>query len=146
MIAIIDYDAGNLRSVEKAFLYLGEPVTVTSNPAEILAADRVVLPGVGAFGDAMDKLTSKGLQHTVKEVIQKGTPFLGICLGMQLLYDYSEEGHCEGLGILSGTVKRFPEEAGLKIPQIGWNALAHLQSCPDTGSHGALQSSYNEPS
>ncbi len=123
MIAIINYDAGNLRSVEKAFLYLGENVTVTADPKEILSADRVVLPGVGAFRDAMDKLKNADLVSVVKEVIEKKTPFLGICLGMQLMYEYSEEGEAEGLGILKGSVKRFPKESGLKIPQIGWNRL-----------------------
>ncbi|MBQ4517250.1 MAG: imidazole glycerol phosphate synthase subunit HisH [Clostridia bacterium] len=123
MIAIINYDAGNLRSVEKAFLYLGEAVTVTADPKEILSADRVVLPGVGAYRDAMDKLKNADLVGVVKEVIDKQTPFLGICLGMQLMYDYSEEGDAEGLGILKGIVKRFPAESGLKIPQIGWNQL-----------------------
>lgn len=123
MIAILDYDAGNLRSVEKAFLYLNQEVTVTADPKIILAADRVVLPGVGAFRDAMDKLTNAGLDSVVKEVIAQQKPFLGICLGMQLLYEYSEEGNCPGLGILGGTVKRFPAESGLKIPQIGWNQL-----------------------
>ncbi|MBQ2696856.1 MAG: imidazole glycerol phosphate synthase subunit HisH [Clostridia bacterium] len=123
MIAILDYDAGNLRSVEKAFLYLGQDVTVTADPKEILSADRVVLPGVGAFRDAMDKLKAAKLDTVVKEVVAKKTPFLGICLGMQLLYEYSEEGDCEGLGLLKGTVKRFPADSGLKIPQIGWNHL-----------------------
>lgn len=123
MIAIINYDAGNLRSVEKAFLYLGEDVTVTNNPKDILSADRVVLPGVGAYRDAMDKLKNADLIGVVKEVIDKKTPFLGICLGMQLMYEYSEEGDAEGLGILKGMVKRFPQESGLKIPQIGWNQL-----------------------
>ena len=123
MIAILDYDAGNLRSVEKAFLYLGQDVTVTADPKEILSADRVVLHGVGAFRDAMDKLKAAKLDTVVKEVVAKKTPFLGICLGMQLLYEYSEEGDCEGLGLLKGTVKRFPADSGLKIPQIGWNHL-----------------------
>lgn len=123
MIAIINYDAGNLKSVEKAFLYLKQPVIVTADPNEILAADRVVLPGVGAFRDAMDKLKAAGLTETVHRVIERQTPFLGICLGMQLLYDYSEEGDAEGLGILHGAVRRFPPESGLKIPQIGWNRL-----------------------
>ncbi len=123
MIAILDYDAGNLRSVEKAFLFLGQEVNVTADPKEILSADRVVLPGVGAYRDAMDKLTSAGLDSVVRQVIANKTPFLGICLGMQLMYEYSEEGDCEGLGILSGSVKRFPAESDLKIPQIGWNRL-----------------------
>ncbi len=123
MIAILDYDAGNLRSVEKAFLYLGQDVTVTADAKTILSADRVVLPGVGAFRDAMDKLKAAGLDSVVREVVAQKTPFLGICLGMQLMYEYSEEGDCEGLGILGGTVKRFSQEHGLKIPQIGWNHL-----------------------
>ncbi|MBE7034847.1 MAG: imidazole glycerol phosphate synthase subunit HisH [Ruminococcaceae bacterium] len=123
MIAILNYDAGNLRSVEKAFQFLGQPVAITNDPKTILEATRVVLPGVGAFRDAMDKLKASGLIPVIHEVINKKTPFLGICLGMQLLYDYSEEGDAEGLGILSGTVRRFPADSGLKIPQIGWNRL-----------------------
>ncbi|MBE7047928.1 MAG: imidazole glycerol phosphate synthase subunit HisH [Ruminococcaceae bacterium] len=137
MIAIIDYDAGNLRSVEKAFLYLGQNVKVTKDPELIKAADRVVLPGVGAFRDAMNKLKQSGLIPVIQEVIQKETPFLGICLGMQLLYEYSEEGNVAGLGILPGVVRRFPAEADLKVPQIGWNQLemqktSHLlKGCPE---------------
>ena len=123
MIAIINYDAGNLKSVEKAFLYAGQPVTVTADPDTILAADKVVLPGVGAFRDAMDKLKAAKLTEVIRRVIEQKTPFLGICLGMQLMYDYSEEGDAEGLGILHGTVRRFPADSGLKIPQIGWNQL-----------------------
>ena len=123
MIAIINYDAGNLKSVEKAFLYAGQPVTVTADPDTILAADKVVLPGVGAFRDAMDKLKAAKLTEVIHRVIEQKTPFLGICLGMQLMYDYSEEGDAEGLGILHGTVRRFPADSGLKIPQIGWNQL-----------------------
>lgn len=123
MIAIINYDAGNLKSVEKAFLYAGQPVTVTADPDMILAADKVVLPGVGAFRDAMDKLKAAKLTEVIHRVIEQKTPFLGICLGMQLMYDYSEEGDAEGLGILHGTVRRFPADSGLKIPQIGWNQL-----------------------
>ena len=123
MIAIINYDAGNLKSVEKAFLYAGQPVTVTADPDTILAADKVVLPGVGAFRDAMDKLKAAKLTEVIHRVIEQKTPFLGICLGMQLMYDYSEEGDAEGLGILHGTIRRFPADSGLKIPQIGWNQL-----------------------
>ncbi|MBR5236844.1 MAG: imidazole glycerol phosphate synthase subunit HisH [Clostridia bacterium] len=123
MIAILNYDAGNLKSVEKAFLYLGQDVQVTADPKIITKADHVVLPGVGAFRDAMDKLKKSGLVPVIHEMVDKKTPFLGICLGMQLLYDYSEEGDAEGLGILSGTVRRFPSDCGLKIPQIGWNQL-----------------------
>ncbi len=123
MIAILNYDAGNLRSVEKAFTFLGQDVIITNDHKEILAADRIILPGVGAFRDAMDKLTASGLIPVIREVIDRKTPFMGICLGMQLLYDYSEEGDCEGLGLLHGTVRRFPADCGLKIPQIGWNRL-----------------------
>ncbi len=130
MIAIIDYDAGNLRSVEKAFLYLGQDVTITADPKVILSASHVVLPGVGAFRDAMDKLTASGLIPVINEVIARKTPFLGICLGMQLLYEYSEEGDCPGLGILKGRVKRFPADCGLKIPQIGWNSLELKKDSP----------------
>lgn len=123
MIAILNYDAGNLRSVEKAFTFLGQDVIITHDHKEILSADRVILPGVGAFRDAMDKLTASGLIPVIREVIDRKTPFMGICLGMQLLYDYSEEGDCEGLGLLHGTVRRFPADSGLKVPQIGWNRL-----------------------
>ena len=123
MIAIIDYDAGNLRSVEKAFLYLGCSVKVTRNKDEILSADAVVLPGVGAFRDAMDKLRRYELIDVIKKAAKSGKPFLGICLGMQLMYEYSEEGDAEGLGILKGEVKRFSETPEFKVPQIGWNSL-----------------------
>lgn len=123
MIAIIDYDAGNLRSVEKAFEFLGEEVIVTRKKEEILSADGVVLPGVGAFKDAMDKLTGYGLIPVIKEAISSKKPFLGICLGMQLMYEKSEEGNAEGLKILKGCVKKFPETPEFKVPQIGWNCL-----------------------
>lgn len=123
MIAIIDYDAGNLKSVEKAFKFIGEDVAVTRNSREILAADKVVLPGVGSFGDAMEKLRTYDLIDTIKEVTDKGTPFLGICLGLQLLFEYSDESPgVSGLGILEGKIVRIPDK-GLKIPHIGWNSL-----------------------
>ena len=103
MIAIIDYDAGNIRSVEKALLALGQDVTVTADRDEILHADKVILPGVGAFGDAMEKLKQSGLDEVIREVTEKGTPFLGICLGLQLLFEHSDEAPgVEGLGILKG--------------------------------------------
>lgn len=124
MIAIVDYDAGNLRSVEKAFLFLGHDITVTSDHEAIKNADGVILPGVGSFKDAMDSLKSNGLDKVIREVVTQKKPFLGICLGMQLMYEYSSEGDAEGLGILKGTIKRFPEDCGLKIPQIGWNSLS----------------------
>ncbi len=125
MIAIIDYDAGNIKSVEKAALYLGYEAKVTRDEAQLLAADKVILPGVGAFGDAMGKLESYGLIPVIKKIIEKGTPFLGICLGLQLLFDESQESPgVKGLGILKGKIVRFPEDKGLKIPQIGWNDLS----------------------
>ncbi|MCR5835951.1 MAG: imidazole glycerol phosphate synthase subunit HisH [Lachnospiraceae bacterium] len=126
MIAIIDYDAGNIKSVEKAFAYLGEKTILTSDRDEILAADKVILPGVGAFGDAMEKLKKYNLVNTIYDVVDKKTPFMGICLGLQLLFENSEESEgVSGLGILGGDIVRFPEEAGLKIPQIGWNSLEY---------------------
>ena len=126
MVAIIDYDAGNIKSVEKAFQFLGKDVCVTSNPKEIYQADHVVLPGVGSYGDAMCKLKEYDLADVIREVTIKEIPFLGICLGMQLLFDYSEEssGVC-GLGILRGKIIRIPADEGHKVPQIGWNSLQY---------------------
>ncbi len=124
MTAIIDYDAGNLRSVEKALQALGEETVITRDREEILAADRVILPGVGAFGDAMEKLHQYGLVEIIRQVVQKGTPFLGICLGQQLLFEESEESQgVPGLGILKGKIRRIPNTPGLKIPHMGWNSL-----------------------
>ena len=124
MVAIIDYDAGNIKSVEKAIAYLGKEAVITRNPEEILKADHVILPGVGAFGDAMDKLEKYGLIPVIEQVVAKKTPFLGICLGLQLLFEKSAETPgVKGLGILKGEIKRIPEEEGLKIPHIGWNSL-----------------------
>mgnify|MGYP000523333857 FL=1 len=124
MIAIIDYDAGNIKSVEKAFQYLGEKTIVSRDKDEILAADKVVLPGVGAFGDAMKKLRDYNLVNTIYDVVDKKTPFLGICLGLQLLFKSSDETpDVSGLGILSGEILRIPDKPGFKIPHIGWNSL-----------------------
>ncbi len=125
MLAIIDYDAGNSKSVEKAFQFLGKDVCVTRVPEEIYRADRVVLPGVGSFGDAMNKINEYGLRDVIRTVCDKGVPFLGICLGLQLLFDSSEESKgTTGLGILPGKIMRIPDNNGqLKIPQIGWNDL-----------------------
>lgn len=124
MIAIIDYDAGNLKSVEKALISLGEEVVVSREPEVILSADHVILPGVGAFGDAMDKLHRFGLVDTIKEVVARKIPFLGICLGLQLLFESSDEApDVEGLGILPGKILRIPDKEGLKIPHMGWNSL-----------------------
>lgn len=124
MIAIIDYDAGNLKSVEKALAYIGEESVITGEREEILKADKVILPGVGSFGDAMANLKQLGLDDVIREVAANGTPFLGICLGLQLLFESSEETPgVEGLGILKGKVLRIPDKEGLKIPHIGWNSL-----------------------
>lgn len=124
MIAIIDYDAGNLRSVEKALFSLGEEAVITRNQEEIFSADKVVLPGVGAFGDAMEKLNQYGLTDVIRQVAAKGTPFLGICLGLQLMFESSEESpSAEGLGLLKGRILRFPDRPGFKVPHMGWNSL-----------------------
>lgn len=124
MIAIIDYDAGNLKSVEKALNKLGAEVVVTRDAEVIRNADKVILPGVGAFGLAMEKLHSFGLVEPIREFAASGKPFLGICLGLQLLFDYSEEAPgCEGLSILKGGIVKIPQKDGLKVPHIGWNSL-----------------------
>lgn len=124
MIAIIDYDAGNLKSVEKALLFLGEEVIVSRNPNEILNADKVILPGVGSFGVAMGKLKEYDLIDTIHEVVKRNIPFLGICLGMQLMFESSDETPgIEGLGILKGKILRIPPCEGLKIPHMGWNSI-----------------------
>ena len=126
MIAIIDYDAGNIKSVEKALHLLGEEVCVTRDAKTILQAEKVILPGVGAFGDAMEKLTGYGLVPVIKQVVANKTPFLGICLGLQLLFESSEESPgVEGLGILEGKILQIPKDAGLKVPHIGWNSLKY---------------------
>ena len=124
MIAIIDYDAGNIRSVEKALLSLGEEPLITRDREEVLRADKVILPGVGAFGDAMHSLQKYGMDRVLHEVVERKIPLLGICLGMQLLFERSEETPgVEGLGILKGEILRLPETEGLKIPHMGWNTL-----------------------
>lgn len=124
MIAIIDYDAGNLKSVEKALKFLGQETIVTRQFSEITAADKVVLPGVGAFGDAMSQLKKYELDKVLHEVADRQIPLLGICLGLQLLFEGSEEsGGVEGLHLLDGRILRIPQEEGLKIPHIGWNSL-----------------------
>lgn len=124
MIAIIDYDAGNLKSVEKALLFLGQECVVTRDFKEIEQADKVILPGVGSFGQAMEQLKKFELDKVLKEIPDSGKPFLGICLGLQLLFERSEESEgVEGLGMLKGEILRIPDKEGLKIPHIGWNSL-----------------------
>ncbi len=126
MVAIIDYDAGNIRSVEKAIASLGYEAAVTRAADTILTADHVILPGVGAFGDAMDKLSSYGLVDVIRTVSCREIPFLGICLGLQLMFENSEEAPgVEGLGLLKGSILRIPEKDDLKIPHIGWNSLQY---------------------
>jgi len=134
VIAIVDYGMGNLRSVEKALSRTGAAVRVTSDAGQILGADGVVLPGVGAFGACMDNLASRGLVEPVRAAVRSGRPFLGICLGLQLLFEESEEfGPVRGLGVLPGRVVRFAGRAldGLKIPQMGWNRLRIRRSVPE---------------
>lgn len=124
MVAIIDYDAGNLKSVQKAFQRLGEEAEITREFSAILHADRIVLPGVGSFGTAMEQIRRYELDKVIYEAIEKKLPFLGICLGLQLLFQGSEEsGGIEGLGVLQGQILKIPEAEGLKIPHIGWNSL-----------------------
>ncbi|MCC2127335.1 MAG: imidazole glycerol phosphate synthase subunit HisH [Lachnospiraceae bacterium] len=128
MIAIIDYDAGNIRSVEKAMAKLGQEVWITRDRERIMNADKVILPGVGSFGDAMAHLREYNLVEVIKDVVAEKKPFLGICLGLQLLYESSEETPgVEGLGILKGKILKIPEQKDLKIPHMGWNSL-HLQN------------------
>ena len=124
MIAIIDYDAGNLKSVEKALVSLGEDCIVTRDAETILGADKVILPGVGAFGDAMEKLHRFGLVEVIRKVAAAGTPFLGICLGLQLLFRSSDESPgVEGIGLLDGEIVSIPPKEGYKIPHMGWNSI-----------------------
>ena len=124
MIAIIDYDAGNIKSVEKALQYLGEEAVITRDREEILGSDKVILPGVGAFGDAMEKLHQYGLVDTIQEVVDRRIPFLGICLGLQLMFESSDEAPgVEGLGLLPGKILRIPKKGDMKIPHMGWNDI-----------------------
>lgn len=125
MIAIIDYDAGNIKSVEKALKAIGQDVILTRDHNEILSADKVILPGVGSFGDAMSKLNDYGLVDVIRKVASDGTPLLGICMGLQLMFEKSDESEgVEGIGLFKGSIKLIPSNYGLKIPHIGWNSIS----------------------
>ena len=146
MIAIIDYGMGNLGSVAKALAFLGYESCITNDPSTVMRADGVILPGVGAIGAAMEALTSKGLDRVVHDYIATGKPFLGICLGMQMLFDTSEESFggepVRGLSVLPGKVVRFPSEPGLKVPQIGWNDLSSRNEILPDGEYVYFVHSY----
>ena len=125
MIAIIDYDAGNMMSVVKAFSHLGQEITVTRDEAALDKADKIILPGVGSFGDAMDRLNGYGLVPVIRRCIKEDKPFLGICLGLQLLYESSGEAPgVKGIGVLSGRIGKIPKGEYKKIPHMGWNSLS----------------------
>lgn len=125
MVAIIDYGAGNLSSVKKALDYLGAESEITQDKSKILSASHVILPGVGSFGDAMNSMEERGLVETIKRTAVSGKPFLGICLGLQLLFESSDESvGVEGLGLLNGRIVEIPKDKGLKVPHIGWNSVS----------------------
>ena len=146
MIAIIDYGMGNLGSVQKALAFLGYESDITNDPSRVMAADGVILPGVGAIGAVMEALNGKGLDKVVHEYIDTGRPFLGICLGMQMLFDTSEESFggepVQGLSVLPGKVVRFPADMGLKVPQIGWNDLSSRNEILPQGEYVYFVHSY----
>ena len=125
MVAVVDYDAGNIKSVEKALQHIGAECVLTRDVDVIMSADRVIVPGVGAFEDAMNKMNQYQLTGALREVAEKGTPIMGICLGLQLFFQRSDESEhdVEGLGLLPGEIVRFPEQEGFKIPHMGWNSL-----------------------
>ncbi|MBL8853193.1 MAG: imidazole glycerol phosphate synthase subunit HisH [Planctomycetaceae bacterium] len=140
MVVIVDYQMGNLRSVQKAFERVGTPATITDNPHEIIAAERLVLPGVGAFPDAMQELRQRDLIPVLKDYVAAGRPLLGICLGMQLLFDCSREfGDHEGLGIIPGTVEPFELPDPFKVPHMGWNLSRVPDTFPDRLVHPIFQ-------
>lgn len=131
MIAIIDYGAGNLRSVQKAFEKLGCAARITFDPDEILSAGSVVLPGVGSFGDSMNSLNKRGLSETISKSVRQGKPFLGICLGLQLLFETSEESpDIGGMGMFRGEIVEIPALSGFKVPHMGWNSIDYDERCP----------------
>jgi glutamine amidotransferase len=149
MIQIIDYGMGNLRSVQKAFESLGQPATICTDPEALRSADKVILPGVGAFRDAIGHLQTQGFVEPIREYVAGGRPFLGICLGLQLLFDVSyEDGEYAGLGVVPGEVIRFESQPGLKIPHMGWNALEVAKPNPllagiPAGAHVYFVHSYH---
>jgi glutamine amidotransferase len=147
MIVVVDYEMGNLGSVAKALVYLGFPVIITQDPEKVAAADQLVLPGVGAMEYAMQQLRQRGLDQAILQYLRKGRPFLGICLGMQLMFEHSEEGNIAGLGYFSGEVRRFPVMPGLKIPHMGWNRLqdTRLSILQEGGSFYFVHSYYVQP-
>ncbi len=134
-IAVIDYDMGNLHSVCKGLEKAGATPKITDSPAELEQADAVVLPGVGAFDPAVQQLRARGLVEPIKQAIASGKPFLGICLGLQILFERSEEGKEPGLGIVAGTVRRFRSEPGITIPHMGWNQLEIIQPASPLWQH-----------
>jgi len=148
MISIVDYQMGNLRSVQKAFEKVGVEAEITSDPEQLRKAEKIVVPGVGAFEDAIAELHRRSLVEPICEAIRGGTPFLGICLGLQLLFDVSHEGgRFEGMGVIPGEVVRFQDQAGVKIPHMGWNQVVIRQPVPlmkgiDEGSHFYFVHSY----
>lgn len=155
MIVIADYGMGNLRSVQKAFQRVGKEALITSNPGEVLRASKLVLPGVGAFGNCMANLKERHLIDPIYRFIERGKPFLGICLGLQLLFTESEEGGIGGLNIIKGRVKRFKFTPGLKVPHMGWNNIkvesqesrvkSILEGIPDGSYFYFIHSYYVEP-
>ena len=147
MIVLIDYGMGNLGSVAKALAYLGQPVTISHDPDIVVRADRLILPGVGAMQYAVERLQDKGLDGAIRQYLQRGRPFLGICLGMQLMFDRSEEGNAHGLGLLPGFVRRFPDHPGIKVPHMGWNRLidSRLPLLPNQESFYFVHSYYVQP-
>jgi len=136
MITIVDYGMGNLRSVAKALEHLGASVRVTDDPAQVARAEKLVLPGVGAFDAAMEELRARRLVEPLTAAIRRGVPYLGICLGLQLLFEASDEGSTPGLGILQGRVRRFAPTAQLKIPHMGWNQVTRRQKAEDRRQNG----------
>jgi glutamine amidotransferase len=143
MIAIIDYGMGNLRSVQKAIEAVGSSAEITSDPERVRRASKVVLPGVGAFADAMAELRRTGLGEAFRDAVSRGKPCLGVCLGLQLLFDVSyEDGEHAGLGLIPGRIVRFVPRPGLKIPHMGWNTLRIRRPCPLLSGVGESPSVY----